>query len=233
VLDGDPDLEEPGDLEPTMGAPEGRQSPHDWAWTPLDEAEHDDGDAELGWSNEGSQKRLHADGSGLDREPSLGANGGSNGSDHLSGWRMPTPARRDEAEDGGDDEPYLAGHPPHGDYAIDAEEENEHNEPSLGSLDRQPQTLSYRLGNTFAVDPEGDGDGREADLEPSLGAPEAAYSNQSEMSATHFGVFGSVSRGGRIVTVINGLDQTFWAKGGTDDRELDPAEEGEPEEYAH
>jgi hypothetical protein len=56
-------------------------------------------------------------------------------------------------------------------YAVDAEAEDEHDEPSLGSLDRQPQTRSYQTsGHAWDADLEGDWDGQEADLEPSLGS---------------------------------------------------------------
>src|SRR3954452_11719966 len=75
-IDGDPDLEDGGDAEPTMGAPEGLagQSRDEWGrGTPNDECEHEDGDAELGWANEGSQLRLTA--SALDQEPSLWRHG--------------------------------------------------------------------------------------------------------------------------------------------------------------
>jgi hypothetical protein len=180
TLDGDPDLEDGADDEPTMGAPEGLagQSRYEWGRETLDEAEHDDGDRELGWANEGSQGCLT--GSILDQE------------------------------DGGDYEPNLAGHPSPF-HALDAEEESEHDEPSLGSLDRQPQTLSYRL-NTFNVDYEGDGDGREADLEPSLGWPTNSPRQMWDGPDYH--------------------SSQLLRMGGSDDREQDPSEEGEPEEYA-
>ena len=79
-----------------------------------DEPQRDNGedDAELGWANEGSQARLHADGSGLDREPTLGARECFSGTNHLWGWKGPTAVALDELEDenehGGDilDEPH-------------------------------------------------------------------------------------------------------------------------------
>jgi hypothetical protein len=73
VLDGDTDLK-----------PEEDHGVEDEAHGAVDE--HND--AELGWANEGSQLRLHGDGSGVDREPTLGANGCTNGTDHLRGWKV-------------------------------------------------------------------------------------------------------------------------------------------------
>src|SRR4051812_47039878 len=91
-----------------------------------------------------------------DREPSLGATGCWNGTDHSWGWRRPTPASLDEAE-----------------------EENEHggdiqDEPHDGELDQREGDDLWGLDNGI-----GDGDGLEeqaarllphADAEPNRAA---------------------------------------------------------------
>lgn len=101
-----------------------------------------------------------------------------------------------------------------GDSKPDLEDESEHDEPSLGSLDRQPQTRSYlNQASVFDIDLEGDGDGREADAEPSLGAAE----NHPRVSL----MYGFVLDGSG--------NQSQWGSGGTDDRERDAGDEPEEE----
>jgi hypothetical protein len=70
----------------------------------VDEAEVEDGDAELGWANEGSQSRLHGD--RLDREPTLGARETTYGTSSASWQSDRTVVHLNE--DGGDiqDEPH-------------------------------------------------------------------------------------------------------------------------------
>jgi hypothetical protein len=60
AMDGDPDLEDNGDGEPSIGSCSGRSQIF-WSWGNTDDRELDFGedDLQLGWANEGSQLRLH------------------------------------------------------------------------------------------------------------------------------------------------------------------------------
>jgi hypothetical protein len=72
AMDGDPDLEDNGDGEPSIGSCSGRSQIF-WSWGNTDDRELDFGeeDLQLGWANEGRQTFLH--GRNDEHEPSLGA----------------------------------------------------------------------------------------------------------------------------------------------------------------
>ena len=117
------------------------------------ELDYGEDDAELGWANNGSQALLH--GSRDELEPTLGATGCVNGTDHLWGWGRATTRALDELEEenehGGDilDEPQGPG---------------DDEEPSLGSLCGTADTRSCtQLGwaGGHDNDAEEEHDGRE------------------------------------------------------------------------
>ena len=117
--------------------------PHD----PLDSG---DADAELGWANDGSQARLHGDGSGTEREPTLGATGLSYGSNAYSWWR-PTPNSTDECEEENEHG---------GDINDERQGPEDDTEPSLGATNAVNQEHAWRVG-TSLLDAEDEHDGRE------------------------------------------------------------------------
>jgi hypothetical protein len=156
----------------------------EWALSLLDDLE---GDPDLeGNPGPGGGVDPDLDEDTSDLEPSYGSLGGT--ADRGGGERM-------------SQEHWAGGTPVALGSGIGLNEEAEDDdpaEPSLGSLDRQSQIVSYRqgIGAAGEADLEGDGDGREADREPSLG-----------------------SLGGTAMGCSSNQRSWGWAAGSRDDRE--------------
>jgi hypothetical protein len=124
----------------------------EWALSLLDDL---DGDTDVEPDLAGALSDLEED--NADLEPSYGSLGGT--ADRVGGERM-------------SQELWASGLPVGAMGTGDEAEDDDPAEPSLGSLDRQSQLVSYRQGIGAAGEPdlEGDDRGRDPDLEPSLGS---------------------------------------------------------------
>lgn len=94
-----------------------------------------------------------------------------------------------------------------------------------GDPDLEPYLSGYENDDDREADAGDEAEVDDADSEPSIGSSEC-------LGSFHGGVEAAVAfiDRGRVVRRGNPWDQRRWAQGSDDDRERDPADEGEPED---